>query len=230
MRQNSQSHKKADRNLSGRQRKKNKEMRTLLLIGIPMLIAAILLAILYERNQSTDFDQARLIREDSAIYGSPDAPVTIVEFFDPECESCRAAYPTIKEIVDTSNGQVRLVIRYSPRHVNSMQAALAIEAAGEQGRYWDMMDLLINRQTEWGEQRVETPEVFATYAQELGLNMTLFETARQNPAYRAKIERDRQDGEAVGVDGTPTFFVNGQLVEPLSYDRLMEMINAALGS
>lgn len=228
MSQNSQSHRKAGRNLSGRQRKKNNEMRTLLFIGVPMLIVGVLLAVLYERNQSGDIDQSRLIRDDSAIYGSPDAPVTIVEFFDPECESCRAAYPTIKEIVDTSNAQVRLVIRYSPRHVNSMQAALAIEAAGEQGRYWDMMDLLINRQTEWGEQRVETPEVFTAYAQELGLNMALFETARQNSDYRAKIERDRQDGEAVGVDGTPTFFVNGELVEPLSYDRLIAMIDAAL--
>lgn len=229
MSQTKSSPKTTNRAAAGRKRKKNNEARTLLLIGLPIIVIGLLLALIYERNQSgATIDQTRLVRPDSPIYGSPDAPVTLVEFFDPECESCRAAYPAIKEIIDTYDGQVRLVLRYLPRHVNSYLAAASIEAAGEQGRYWDMVDLLITRQPEWGEQRVETPDVFRAYAQELGLDMTQYEASMQNPDYRAKFDRDSQDGEALGVDGTPTFFVNGELVDPLSYDRIVQMIDAAL--
>ncbi|MDX2139298.1 MAG: thioredoxin domain-containing protein, partial [Chloroflexota bacterium] len=73
------------------------------------------------------------------------------------------------------------------------------------------------------------PEVFTAYAMELGLDMTQFQAAMQDLTYLEQIERDRQDGEALGVNGTPTFFVNGELVEPLSYARLLEMIEDALG-
>lgn len=229
MSQTKRSGKTVSRSMSGRKRKQRGEARTLLMIGIPILVIGAVLVLLYNNSQSSIADDnARLVRDDSPIYGAAEAPVSLVEFLDPECESCRSAYPAIKEIIETYDGRVRLIVRYSPRHVNSVLALMAIEAAGEQGRYWEMMDLLFTRQPEWGEQRVETPQVFTAYAQELGLDMTQFQAAMQNPIYREKIERDRQDGEALGVDGTPTFFVNGELVEPLNYDRLIAMIDAAL--
>ena len=207
------------------------EVRMLLLIGIPILLAGIVFALLTSRNQTPAgaLDDTRLIRPDSPVSGAADAPVTIVEFLDPECESCRAAHPAIKELLQTYTGRVRLVVRYFPLHTNSVLAALATEAAGEQDKYWEMQDLLFTRQPEWGENSVETPEVFTAYAQMLGLDIARFQDAMANPIYRDKIERDRQDGQALDVSGTPTFFVNGQLVEPLSYDRLVEMIEAALG-
>lgn len=229
MSQTNNSKKAVGRSMSGRKHKQRSEARTMLLIGIPILVIGALLVLLYNNSQSSiAVDGGRLIRDDSPIYGVADAPVSLVEFLDPECESCRSVYPAIKELINAYEGRVRLVVRYSPRHVNSVLALLALEAAGEQGQYWEMMDLLFARQPEWGESRTETPEVFAAYAQELGLEMTQFQAAMQNPAYREKIERDRQDGEALGVDGTPTFFVNGQRVEPLSYERLGAMIDAEL--
>lgn len=173
-------------------------------------------------------EESRLVRSDSPTLGPADAPVTLVEFLDPECESCRAAHPAIKEIMINYEGRVRLVVRYFPLHTNSVLAALATEAAGQQGRYWEMQDLLFERQPEWGEQRTETPEVFIAYAETLGLDMAQFRADMQNLTYLERIERDRADGQALGVNGTPTFFVNGELVEPLSYARLVQMIDEAL--
>lgn len=220
---------------SAKPRGLTREVR-ILMIGSVLVLGIVIGAGLAVRNTSptpsaetAPADDSRLIRPDSPTLGPADAPVTLVEFLDPECESCRAAHPAIKEIMLNYEGRVRLVVRYFPLHTNSVLAALATEAAGQQGRYWEMQDLLFERQPEWGEQRTETPEVFTAYAMELGLDMTQFQAAMQDLTYLERIERDRQDGEALGVNGTPTFFVNGELVEPLSYARLLEMIEDALG-
>lgn len=169
-----------------------------------------------------------LIRSDSPTLGNEDAAVTLVEFLDPECESCRAAYPAIKQIMADYDGRVRLVVRYFPLHRNSALAAAATEAAGEQGQYWEMQNLLFERQPEWGEKQTPQTELFIRYAEELGLDIEQFTVALENPAAYEKIERDRLDGMALEVRGTPTFFVNGVLVQPLSLDRLIEMIEQGL--
>lgn len=220
---------------SAKPRSLTREVR-ILMIGSVLVLGIVIGAGFAVRNTTptsdtatTPADDSRLIRADSPTLGSANAPVTLVEFLDPECESCRAAHPAIKEIMRNYEGRVRLVVRYFPLHTNSVLAALATEAAGQQGRYWDMQDLLFERQPEWGEQRTEMPEIFTAYAMELGLDMTQFQAAMQDLTYLERIERDRQDGEALGVSGTPTFFVNGELVEPLSYARLLEMIEDALG-
>lgn len=170
-----------------------------------------------------------LIRSDSPTLGDDDAPVTLVEFLDPECESCRAAHPAIKQIMADYDGRVRLVVRYFPLHSNSALAAAATEAAGEQGQYWEMQNLLFERQPEWGEKQTPQTELFIAYAEELGLDIEQFITDLENPAAYDKVERDRLDGMALGVRGTPTFFVNGVIVQPLSLDRLIEMIEQGVG-
>ncbi|MAS35466.1 MAG: disulfide bond formation protein DsbA [Anaerolineaceae bacterium] len=208
----------------------SREARLLLLIGIPIILVAIVLIALYRGTQpvSQVTDESRLIRPDSPSLGAADAPVTIVEFLDPECESCRAAFPAVKQILEEYSGRVQLVVRYFPLHTNSVLAATATEAAGQQGKYWEMQELLFTRQTEWGEQRTPQTDRFINYAQELGLDIDQFTAALDDSAVFEKIERDRQDGIALGVDGTPTFFINGRLVEPLSYDTIISMIEDGL--
>ena len=169
-----------------------------------------------------------LIRSDSPVIGPADAPVTLVEFLDPECEACRAAYPGVEKLLAEYPEEVRLVVRYFPLHGNSVLAAIATEAAGEQGKYKEMQKLLFERQSEWGEQQAPQSERFTQYAAELGLDTDRFASAMAKPEYAAKVARDKADGLTVGVTGTPAFFVNGRYIPRSSPAALRAAIEAAL--
>lgn len=169
-----------------------------------------------------------LVRPDSPVLGPTDARVTMVEFLDPECESCRAAFPIVKQLLAQYPKDLRLVVRYFPLHRNSVLAAIATEAAGQQGKYAEMQELLFSRQTDWGEKSTPQTELFKQYAAELGLDAQKFAAALADPALKAKVDRDKADGAAAGVTGTPTFFVNGQWVSSPSPTGLRAAIEAAL--
>lgn len=208
----------------------SRELRILLIIGVPVIAIMIIGVSLNNANNSggvvTNTDL--LIREDSPILGSPDAPVTIVEFLDPECEACRAAYPAVKQLLDTYGEDIRLVVRYLPLHNNSILAAAATEAAGLQDKYWEMQEELFVHQSDWGEQQTPQTQKFIGYAEEIGLDIEKFIDDLDDPDIRAKIERDHADAQALGLTGTPSFFINGERVDPLSIDRMIEMIEAGI--
>lgn len=173
-------------------------------------------------------DASIFVRPHSHSLGPKDAKVTIVEFLDPECESCRASFPLVKELLAQYAGKVRLVVRYMPFHKNSVYAASALEAAGQQGKYWEMLAVLFENQPLWGSHHAPKPELIPEYAQQIGLDMTAFNASVNSGAHKQLIETDREDGKKLGVVGTPTFFVNGRLVDPLGYDTLKAMIDAEL--
>ena len=168
----------------------------------------------------------RLVRPDSPTLGPENAAVTLVEFLDPECESCRAFFPVVKRILTEYDGRIRLVVRYMPFHSNSVLAAQATEAAGAQGKYWEMQELLFAKQGEWGHNSEPQRELMIKYAKELGLDVEKFQASLSNMLVFQKLERDKQDGVALGVNGTPTFIVNGQKLENLSYDALKVAIDS----
>lgn len=212
-----------------------REVKLLLVLGIPIVVIAVVIGIMITRTQQQTgagalaaADSSQFIRPDSPILGESSAPVTLVEFLDPECEGCRAAYPIVKDLLADYNGQVRLVVRYIPRHNNSLEAVAATEAAGRQGKYWEMQELLFANQLEWGEQTTPQTEAFVRYATQLGLDIEQFTRDLEDPAFEAKAKRDLEDGTALGVQGTPTFFINQQLVEPLSEETLRQMVDQAL--
>lgn len=179
-----------------------------------------------------------LVRPDSAALGPADAKVTVVEFLDPECESCAAVAPQVKSILKDYDGRVRFVVRYMPLHRNAKLAAQYIEAAGEQGKYWEMMEKLFAMQDEWGEKHgpaehnaaptAPVSELFEKYGKEIGLNVDQLNSAAGQRKYAEKAERDLRDGQAVGVRGTPTFFVNGRRLARLSISDLRNLINDEL--
>ena len=173
-------------------------------------------------------DPSLLVRSDSPTLGPLTARVTVVEFLDPECESCRAMHPITKRIVREYEGRVRLVVRYMPLHLNSAYAATMLEAAREQGRYWEMLDMLFEYQPQWGDQQTPQPPLMLDLAARVGLDMKVLHRALQNPAHAKKIERDEADGKNVGVIGTPTFFVNGRKLPKLGYEPLKVAIDKAL--
>jgi protein-disulfide isomerase len=146
-----------------------------------------------------------LVPPNAHVFGAPDAPVTIVEFGDFECPYCHDATPVLRTVVEESDGQVRLVFRHFPLfevHPYALTAALAAEAAGAQGRFWEMHDLLFAHQD-----RLDDVGL-AHWAQKLGLDgaSVVGDAAQQ---HGDAVERDYLAGTALGVRGTPTLYVEG---------------------
>jgi protein-disulfide isomerase len=136
-------------------------------------------------------------------YGAPDAPITVVEYGDFECPYCGAAAPVLRQLIDTSDGRIRLIFRHFPlfqKHPFALTAALAAEASGD--RFWPMHDLLFTHQDRL------TDTDLAGYAAQLGVEDVVGEPAQ---AFRPAVEADYQAGGTDGARGTPTLFVDGRL-------------------
>jgi protein-disulfide isomerase len=161
--------------------------------------------------------------------GPENAKVTVVEFFDPECEGCAAFHPILQKLLAEYPNDVRLVARYMLFHGNSYPAALALEGAGKQGKYWEMYNFLLERQGEWSHQETPVNTIFERFAKELGLNIEEFNKAYDDLTFKAALAQDVSEGKELGVRGTPTFFINGQILMQLSYNDLKAAIDKELG-
>ncbi|WP_024365438.1 DsbA family protein [Arthrobacter sp. TB 26] len=156
---------------------------------------------------------AELVREDSHRVTSPvTEKAQLVEFLDFECESCRAAYPLVEELKEEYGDRITFVNRYFPLpgHRNSGTSALAVEAAAQQGQYEQMYAKMFETQPQWGESQDSQAPLFRTFAQELGLDLTKYDAAVADEKTIDRIRKDVADGRALGVTGTPTFFLNGE--------------------
>ncbi len=164
-------------------------------------------------NQVQKIDPKLLVRKSShTTKGS--SKVIIVEFGDYQCPACGVAEPVVEQIESTYGKKITFVFRNFPltMHKNSHSAAEAAEAAGNQGKFWEMHDVLYKNQSEWSDSP-QPLDLYIKYAQKLGLDIEKFKTEVQNNASAKRIEQDIQDGDALGVNATPTFFVNGQKME-----------------
>jgi protein-disulfide isomerase len=163
--------------------------------------------------------------DDQPTKGNPDAAVTVVEFTDYQCPNCAAAHPVIERLVSEYGDRVRFVVRDFPLntiHADAQKAAEAAEAAREQGKYWDFVAILFHNQSSL------SPAQLKQYAQVLGLDVAKFSAALDSGKFADKIQRDVNDGQKVGVNGTPAFFVNGKRTTDGSYDTLKAALEAAL--
>ncbi len=207
------------------------------IVTIVMVIgAALLLGGVSSRNTTTEEkviltseQQKSLAKEDSQKITVPNAKVTIVEFIDYECEACGAAHPIVKQILEEYKGKVNFVVRNFPNHNNSVLAANIVEAAGEQGKYWEMHNKLLESQQEWGEKKEPQTELFLKYAQELNLDIDKVRASLESNKFTTKINKDKEEGIAIGVNATPTFFINGEMqVGGLPYDEFKQKIEEKL--
>ncbi|KOX15225.1 DSBA oxidoreductase [Saccharothrix sp. NRRL B-16348] len=175
---------------------------------------------------------AQLVRPDShRLSGTADAKVTVVEFLDLECEACRAAFPGVEKLRAEYGDRVSFVMRYFPipSHRNAELAARAVEAAGRQGKLELMYRAMYETQPTWGEKQEPQREAFVGFAQALGLDVTKFETDLDDPAVRERVRKDWDDGVALNVRGTPTFFVNGTMFQGNpTYEALKAVIDREL--
>ncbi|MBI5230484.1 MAG: thioredoxin domain-containing protein [Candidatus Magasanikbacteria bacterium] len=177
-------------------------------------------------TQTRAFDA--VTESDQIKGGNFSSPVTIVEYSDFQCPACAAYYPIAKKILETNGTNVQFVYRYFPLqalHPNAFGAAQAAQAAGTQNKFWEMHDLLFERQKEWSAEK-NIRDIMTRYAGELGLNVGQFIADYENPETKTRIDRDYQSGARAGVEGTPTFFINGAKIDnPRSYDEFQKLID-----
>lgn len=158
------------------------------------------------------------------IMGPSDAPVTLVEYGDFECSYCGQAYVEVKTLKERLGDRLRFVFRNFPlpeSHPHAIHAAEAAEAAGKQGKYWDMFDLLYTHQSALDDAHL------VDYARTLSLDVDAFRRELSDDDELPVIEEDVESGLESGVQGTPTFFINGQMYEgPFDADSLQEAISS----
>jgi protein-disulfide isomerase len=183
-----------------------------------------------EGNPETGLASA--IREDTHILDDAgEGAVTLVEFLDFECEACAAFYPVIADLRKEFAGEVTFALRYFPLpgHFNSKNAALAVEAAAQQGQLEEMYTMMFQTQLEWGEAQETRAPLFRQFAKELNLNLAEYDATVADSVALARIESDFDDGLELGVASTPTFFLNNRMLQLTSFDDLRLAIVEELG-
>lgn len=170
----------------------------------------------------------RLVREDSPFLGATDATVTVVEFGDFQCPACGALHPALKEVKKQyADKRVRFVYRQFPlsQHENAMPASLASLAAHKQGKFWEYHDLLFEHQANLA------AEDLTAYATQLGLNMETFTADSNSTEIKDAVQRDIADGRVLGVNSTPTIYINDtQYTGKYTLKDMSAAIDAQLGT
>lgn len=214
----------------------SKEAKILIGIAGLVILGGVLLAIFANpqpKEPGAPVDTNSLIRENNHVLGSRDAKVKIVEFADYQCPACKAASPILKRIMDeySDNPDVALVFKNFPLdsiHPNARIGAEAAEAAGEQGKYWEMYEILYNNQEQWSV-NPSPLDLLVSYAQQIGIeNIDQFRESVQIRKYNEIISADVSDGQSLGVNSTPTIYVNGNKLDNYQYETIKNAIIAEL--
>lgn len=168
--------------------------------------------------------QSRLVRMHSPVFGPQGAPVTIVEFFDPACETCRAFHPVVKGLLAQYPTEVRVVIRYAPFHQGSDQIVLLLEAAKRQNKYAPVLDAVLEAQPRWADHARPDLRVAFQAAEQAGLDINQAIEDAQRPELSAALRQDIEDLTALQVTKTPTFFVNGRGLPSFGREQLTALV------
>lgn len=171
-------------------------------------------------------DNALLVRPHSPVFGPRTAPVTIVEFFDPACETCRAFYPIVKEIMAEFPGQVRLVMRYTPLHQGSDEVVRLLETARLQQKFEPVLEAILLAQPQWASHGAPRLDKAWEAAAAGGLDITRARDVLMAPEVTAVLEQDRSDSVAAGAQKTPTFVVNGKHLPSFGVQQLFDLVES----
>lgn len=177
-----------------------------------------------ERKEAATAAGASLVKFHSPTLGPSDAKVTIVEFFDPSCEACRAYYPHVKSILAENPQKVRLVLRYAAFHKGSDTVVKMLEAAKVQGLYWQALEAALQNQPGWADHGNPQVQRVWEFLKLVGVDIEKAKTDMESPRIAAILEQDGADVAALKVDRTPTFFVNGKPLLQGGPDGLRAMV------
>lgn len=177
-----------------------------------------------EINETAMQYSSFLERDHSPTKGSASAKVTIVEFFDPACETCRAFHPLVEDLVASNHGKVRVVLRYAPFHTGSDYVVKALEAARLQGKYWQALDAVFAAQSDWASHgNVDSRKIWQPLAR-AGIDVEKAQKAMNSAEIAATLRQDMADVQDLEVRKTPGFFVNGKPLIKFGADELKDLV------
>jgi protein-disulfide isomerase len=197
---------------------------------VTVLISFGLLYVWYtdkEKQKVAEAAPNSLMRDSAMALGREGASVTVVEFFDPECESCRYFHPYLKSLVKDYGDRVRFVFRYAPFHGNSKMVVKILEASRLQDKYWETLETLYQTQPQWGDHHNPRPELIWNFLKPV-VDIDKIKVDMNNPLYDELIQKDLSDGSQLGVRMTPSFFVNNDPLTRFSYEDLKNLIESHL--
>jgi len=180
------------------------------------------------RPLSRTADATALQREGAPSLGRAEAPVVIVEFFDPACGTCRSFYPLVKQLMAQHPDRIRLVLRYAPFHPGSDKVVALLEAAHRQGKFWPTLEALFAHQDDWVINHTAQLDRAWPHVQALGLNLEQVAFDMTAPALQAVVARDLEDANRLGVSQTPEYFVNGRPLPSFGFEQLQQLVADAM--
>lgn len=204
-------------------------------LTVIVLLAVVAIAFLFGMNtyqRRVQNDQAqkatqqseRLVRMHSPVLGPQAAPVTLVEFFDPACETCRAFYPVVKDLMGRYPNELRLVVRYAPFHQGSDQVVRLLEASRRQGKYEAVLESVLAAQPMWADHGKPNIDLAYQAAAQTGLDMQKARADAATEGVESVLKQDVEDLTALGVNKTPTFFVNGRPLPSFGVEQLQALV------
>jgi len=212
------------------EQKKQSQKKSFLWLFVVILIGGSILGIGWlsqSKSNQTPLPLIDKISSNDHIKGSPDAKNILVEYSDFQCPACRQYYLLLKRVSEELGNKVQIVYRNFPLtsiHRNASLAARAAEAAGVQGKFWEMHDQIFENQSSWSES-TNPRSLFNSYAENIGLNLEQFKQDIESSQVKDKVNKDYNSGIQAGVPGTPTFFLNGEKINtPRSYDEFRSIL------
>ncbi len=211
-----------------------KQKTIFIVSAVVLLLVFIVGTLLYtarkedQAAQRADANRAALVRMHSPTLGKADAPVVIVEFLDPACETCRAFYPLVKQMLAANPDRIRLVLRYAPFHNGSDKVVAVLEAARRQGKLWPALEALLAAQAQWAPHHTPQVALVWPHLEGLGLNLERVRADMNAPEIGRLIAQDLEDARTLNVTKTPEFFVNGRPLPSFGYEQLKKLVDDAL--
>ena len=205
-----------------------------ILAGALLVATFVILALLYNSQQQQEIsasvgqNNTLLERAYSPTSGDKQAKVTIVEFFDPACETCKVFHPLVKQMMAEHPGKIRLVMRYTPFHQRSDYAVKILEAARLQNKFEETLDVIYETQPIWAPHHNPRPEKLWMLLVKTGLNIDKARKDMETAEIQRRIEQDMADAKQLQVTKTPGFFVNGKPLIRFGYQPLKNLVNSEL--
>lgn len=200
------------------------------LVGIALFAMSSKMWTQYQANSenTSSVESSLLERPYSPSFGPDNAKVTIVEFFDPSCEACRAFYPFIKQILSENQEDVRLVLRYTAFHAGSDEVIRILETARRQDVFLPVLETILARQPKWAVHGKPKLDLAWEAAEDAGLDVAQAKSVMQDIEITNVLQQDTADVKALGVERTPTFFVNGKSMAKFGSQELYDLVKSEL--
>ena len=205
------------------------------LVGGILVLAFLVASMIYRNHQAgvqgsvVNQNQSIVERQNAAIKGPADARVTIVEFLDPACETCRDFFPMVTNLIKKYPGKVRVMVRYAPLHAGSDQVVKMLEAAHLQGKFWPALEMLFNTQNRWTANHTSQPMRALNILNSLdNIDQQKLAADMNSEKVNLVVQQDINDGKSLGVRATPEFFVNGKPLPSFGFEQLSRLVDEAV--